>query len=190
MDLKKYREVIDQQKAMLAEMELKVTEQNQLYRILYETLTTGMALGKDSGMKEYVKEGYEGNPDIFSIVIKLAGMFAQVMDNVRLVQQIGDKEEEVENTEIDALLEQTNYYQNFYEFCRQWAVTFYVTGNAIVYAPRLTAGMNRGKLTKDGLIIMPAQNVTIESKGWRQPVGNYTLDVNGLYKIAANRHLA
>lgn len=182
---KKYREVIEQQKAMLAEMELKVTEQNQLYRILYETLTTGMALGKDSGMKEYVKEGYEGNPDIFSIVIKLAGMFAQVMDNVRLVQQIGDKEEEVENTEIDALLEQTNYYQNFYEFCRQWAVTFYVTGNAIVYAPRLTAGMNRGKLTKDGLIIMPAQNVTIESKGWRQPVGNYTLDINGLYKIAA-----
>ena len=177
--------VIEQQKAMLAEMEMKVTEQNMLYRTLYEMLSTGMALSKDSKMKDYVREGYEGNPDLFSIVTKLAGMFAQVMNNARLVQTRGDKEEEVENEEISRLFEQTNYYQNFYEFCRHWAISLYITGNGIVYAPRLTAGLNNGKLTTDGLIIMPAQNVTILSKGWRQPIGNYVLDINQTYKIDA-----
>lgn len=177
--------VIEQQKALLAEMEIKVTEQNQLYRAVYEMLSTGMALGKDSKLKDYVREGYEGNPDIFAIVTKLAGMFAEVMSNAKLVQTRGDKEEEVENEEIDRLLEQTNYYQNFYEFCRHWAVSFYITGNGIVYAPRLTAGINRGKLTGDGMIIIPAQNITILSKGWRQPVGSYILDMNEMYKIDA-----
>ena len=176
---------IERQKALLLEMEGKVTEQNQLYRSLYEFLSAGMALGQDSKMKDYVREGYEGNPDLFSIILKLAGMFAAVMDSARLVTWKGDREEEVENKEIDDLLEQTNYYQNFFEFCRHWAVSLYVTGNAIVYAPRFPAGMNKGKLTGDGLIIMPSQNVTIKSAGWRQPVGFYTLDINESYKIPA-----
>jgi len=182
---KKYKEIIAQQKALLAELDFKVTEQNQLYRALYEMLATGMPLGKDSKMGDYVREGYEGNPDLFSIVIKLAGMFADIMDDARLMQTKGDQEVEVESDEISSLMERTNYYQNFYDFCQEWAVFRYITGNSIVYAPRLSAGLNRGKLTGDGLIMMPTQDVTIESKGWRQPVGNYTLDINQAYKIAA-----
>ena len=179
--------VIEQQKAMIAEMEMKVTEQNTLYQALYQILSAGMPLGRDSHLKDYVREGYEGNPDLFSIVTKLAGMFAQVMSNVKLVQIRGDKEEEVRNDEITALMENTNYYQNFYEFCRHWAISLYITGNGIVYAPRLTAGLNRGKLTGDGMIMMPAQNVTILTKGWRQPIGNYILDINETYRIDADR---
>ena len=181
----KYKAIIEQQKAMLAEMEIRVTEQNQLYQAIYQFLSTGMALDKDSKMSDYVREGYEGNPDLFSIVTKLAGMFAQVMDNVKLVQVKGDKEEEIQNDEIDRLFEQANYYQSFYEFCRHWAVSLYITGNGIVYAPRYTAGINKGKLTLDGMIIIPTQNVTIYSKGWRQPIGSYALDMNETYKIDA-----
>ncbi len=181
--VKKYQEIIGQQKAMLAEMEFKVTEQNQLYRALYDMLATGMPLGQDSKMKDYVKQGYEGNPDLFSIVTKLAGMFAQVMDNVKIVQYRGDKEEEIQNDEIDTLLDRINYYQTFHEFCRQWEVFFLITGNAITYAPKYTAGMNRGKLTNDGLLLMPTQNITIESGGWRKPISKYTLDINQTYRI-------
>ena len=180
---KKYLEVIAQQKAMLAEMDYKVTEQNQLYHALYQFLSTGTPLGADSKMKDYVREGYEGNPDLFSIVIKLAGMFAQVMQEARLVQMKGDQEVEVQNDEIDKLRDRVNYYQTFYEFTQEWAVFRYITGNSIVYAPRLTAGLNRGKLTGDGLIMMPTQNVIINSKGWRQPIGEYLLDMNPVYKM-------
>jgi len=194
---KKYKEIISQQtvmiveqktmlieqKSMLAEVDVQVTQQNELYRALYEMLSTGMPLTRDSKMKDYIKEGYEGNPDVFSIVIKLAGMFAQVMSNIRLMQKQGDKDIEIDNAEIDAILENTNYYQNFYEFCRHWAVSYYITGNSIVYAPRLTGGINKSKLTKDGLIMMPTQNINIFSSGWRKPIGYYALDINQSYKI-------
>jgi len=175
--------VIAQQKAMLAEMEVKVSEQNLLYHALYEFLSAGMALSGDSHMKDYVREGYEGNPDLFSIVTKLGGMFAQVMGNAKLMQMQGDKEVEIENDEISRLFEKINYYQNFHEFCRNWAINFYITGNNIVYAPRFGAGLNKGKLTNDGMIIMPTQNVIIKSEGWRKPIGYYTLDLNEGYKI-------
>ena len=183
---KKYKEIIEQQKAMLAELEYKVTEQNQLYHALYQFLSSGTALGTDSKMKDYVREGYEGNPDLFGIVVKLAGMFAQVMDNVKLVQMKGDQEVEVQNDDISRLFEQVNYYQSFYEFTQEWAIFRYITGNSIVYAPRLTSGLNQGKLTKDGLILMPTQNVIIQSKGWRQPIGEYLVDINQSYKIQAS----
>ena len=181
---KKYQEIIAQQKAMLAEFEFKVTEQNQLYHSLYQFLASGMPLGRDSKMKDYVREGYEGNPDLFSIVIKLAGMFAQVMEEAKLVQWKGDQEIEVQNDEIDKIRDRVNYYQTFYEFAQEWAVFRYITGNSIVYAPKLTAGMNRGKLTGDGLIMMPSQNVIIQSKGWRQPIGEYLLDLNPFFKMS------
>lgn len=177
--------VIERQKALLAEMEMKVSEQNQLYRSLYELLSPGMALGRDSHMKEYVREGYEGNPDLFSIVLLLAGKFAQVMDDIKLMQFNGQDEQEVEVEEISSLFEQTNYYQNFFEFCQEWAVFRYITGNSIVYAPRLTAGLNKGRLTQDGMINMPTQNVTIHTEGWRKPIGHYRLDLNETYHIAA-----
>lgn len=180
---KKYKEVIEQQKVMLTELEFKVTEQNQLYRALYEMLATGMPLSKDSKMRDYVREGYEGNPDLFGIVLKLAGMFTQIINDARVVQTRGDKEEEVEIEEIERLFDHTNYYQNFSEFCLEWAVFRYITGNSIVYAPRLTSGMNKGKLTGDGMLLMPTQDVTIQSKGWRQPIGYYTLDLNQTFKI-------
>lgn len=176
-------QVIEQQKALISQMEIKVTEQNQLYRALYEFLSPSMALSKDSRMQDYIDQGYEGNPDVFAIVTKLASMFARLMDEARLMRKTGGRWEEVEDKEVDRLREQTNYYQSFFEFCRHWAVSHYITGNGIVYAPRLSAGLNKGKLTRDGMIIMPTQDVTIKSAGWRQPIGAYTLDLNQTYRI-------
>lgn len=182
--INKYKSIIEQQKVQLAEIEANVTEQNELYRMLYELLSTGTPLSTDSKMKDYVREGYEGNPDIFSIVIKLGTMFARLMIDTKLMQRKGDKYEEIENPEINKLFEQTNYYQNWFEFCRHWAVSFYITGNGIVYAPRLPIGMNKGKLTTDGMIMMPTQNVTILPESWRKPIAFYTLDINQSYKIS------
>lgn len=163
-------------------METEVSNQNELYRALYDMIASGMPLGKDSKLKEYVKEGYEGNPDLFSIVTKLGGMFAAVP--LVPYKMIGDKKERVDMpNEIQDLFDNINYFQTFYEFKNNWAIARYITGNAIVYAPRFTAGINKGKLTNDGLIVMPAQDTTIKSGGWRQPVKYYTLDINETYKI-------
>lgn len=184
--IKEQAEVIARQKAMIAEVDLKVTEHNDLYKSLYSLLSTGMPLSKDSKTSDYIREGYEGNPDIFAIVLKLAGMFSQVMDKSRLVRMVNGKEVEVDDKEIDILFERTNYYQNFFEFCRLWHISFLITGEAITYAPRYTAGMNTGKITQDGLLVMPSQNVEIKSWGWRKPIGEYYLNLNESYKIQAS----
>jgi len=178
---RKQKILIAQQKARIAEIEFEVTRQNELYRALYEMLGEGLALGKDSKLKKYVSEGYEGNPDLFSIIIKLAGMFANIP--LRLFEKKGDKEVEAKNEEITKLFNKTNYYQNFNEFRRLWIILYYVTGNSIVYAPKYENGVNKGKITLDGLIPMPTQNITIYSKGWRQPIGYYTLDIDENYRI-------
>lgn len=183
---KQLSELVGMQKAALAEFEVKVTEQNQLYKSLYSFLQTGSALSRDSGVGEYIKQGYEGNPDVFSIVMKIAGMFAQVMSKARLVRTVNGKDVEVDDKEARRLLTKTNYYQNFFEFCRAWEVSFLTAGESITYAPKYPSGMNTGKITLDGLILMPPQNVEIKSAGWRQPIGEYYLDINQTYKIPAS----
>ena len=159
----------------------EITELNQLYRALYSFLSSGSTLGYDSHMKDYVKNGYEENPDLFSIIIKLAGMFAGVPLKLYTHGKDGDKE--ASQKDIDYLMNRTNYFQTFDEFRRMWAVSYYLTGNAITYAPKYPAGYNKGRITKDGLLIMPTQNVQIVSGGWRKPIDKYILDIDQSYKI-------
>lgn len=169
-------------KAKIAQFEFEVTNQNQMFRALYEMMSQGLALGKDSKLTSYIKEGFEGNVDLFSIILKLAGMFASIPSKLYEVQSDG-KEVEAHNDEIEALMTKTNYYQNWNEFKRLWIIMYYVTGNAITYAAKYENGINAGKITKDGLIPMPTQNVTIYSENWRKVIGYYTLDIDESYKI-------
>lgn len=178
---KRNKQIIERQGALIREFEVQVTQQNELYQALYELLSTGMPLGKDSKLKEYVKEGYEGNPDLFSIITKLAGMFSSIP--LVLKELKGKEYEESEHDRIKKLMGRTNYYQNWNEFKRHWVISAYVTGNMITYAPKFTNGVNRGMITNDGLIVMPTQNIDIYSEGWRKPIGHYTLDINQKYKI-------
>ena len=175
-DLKKQAEY------MATLVEARVTNQNELYRAVYSMVMQGMPLGTDSKMKEYIKQGYEGNPDAFSIITRLASMFASVPI---AAYKIGSKRaDRIEMTEeVDALFANVNYYQTMTEMRRHWATSLYVTGNAITYNPVYTSGINKGKFTDDGMIVMPTQNVIIESGGWRKPIGKYTLDIDQSYKI-------
>jgi len=182
--LNKYKKEAEIWKQRFAEFEVQISEQNEMYHAIYDFLSTGLALGKDSKMKQYVSEGYEGNPDVFSIVIKLAGMFAEVPHKLVEVKADGAEVDAFEK-DIASIMRKPNYYQTYNEFKVAWAVFRYITGNAIVYAPKLPAGLNKGKLTNDGLLMMPSQDVTIKAKSWREPVGYYTLDMNERFKIEA-----
>lgn len=172
------------QRKQLAELGTTISQNNELYRALYEMLSSGMALDKDSSVKDYVSEGYEGNPDLFSIVMKLGSMFASVP--LRLKEIVKGNEENAENPEIERLFGQTNYYQTWHEFKVTWAIFSYITGNSIVYAPKLESGVNKGKIDNDGLLMVPAQNTTIISGGWRKPIDKYVLDIDQFnYGLAA-----
>jgi HK97 family phage portal protein len=167
-----------------AEFEVKVSQSNELNRALYEMLSTGLPLGKDSKVSKYITEGYEGNPDLFSIVMRLASMFADVKQKLVEVADDGT-ETDAWHPEIERLMRRPNYYQTYNEFKVAWAIFRYITGNAIVYAPKFTAGLNTGKVTGDGLLMMPTQDITIKSKGWKQPIGWYTMQQDETYKVDA-----
>jgi HK97 family phage portal protein len=177
----KTRQENDRMKALIQEFEVRVGENNELFRALYQFVGAGLPLQRDSHLKEYVKEGYEGNPDLFSIISKLSGMFAGVPLNAMILK--GNKYELAINPEVDRLMGRTNYYQTWNEFKRHWIISGYVTGNMITYAPKLTSGINAGKIDNDGLFVMPAQNVEILAGGWRKPIDKYVFDIDETYRI-------
>jgi len=163
-------------------MEDRISENNQLTQALFSLVSKGQTLTKDSNLDQYVDKGYQGNPDIFGILMKLANKFASVPYKLVTVQPDGT-EVDAQNPEVEALLKQPNYYQSYTEFKRAWFLYKYTTGSAIVYAPKYENGINVGKVNQDGLSMFPTQNMSIHTGGDREPIDYYTLDLNQSYQI-------
>lgn len=180
--VKKLEQQINEYQKQMSDQRVTITQQNELMRALYDELQTFLPLQKDSNLKKYVQEGFESNTDTFGILMKLATIFSRIP--VRLVQvQSNGKEKELFDHEILSLYNRPNYFQNGIEFRMAWALFKYVTGNSIVYAPKYEAGQNRGRINRDGLSMMPTQNVEIVSKGFQHPIGHYQLDLDISRKI-------
>ena len=112
----------------------EVEESNQVYKALLENLTRGQMLDKDQSQKTYIKAGYEGNADVYSIASKVATMMSEVP-----LKEVDAKGEDTE-TGLTEVLQQPNNYQIWKEFIRLYETFFLITGNGIVYTPTLSAG--------------------------------------------------
>ena len=170
--------------SQIKEMREFITTQNQLNKAIYSFIAKGQPLTKDSNMEEYIEKGFEGNTDVFGIFTKLSNKFTLPKHKLYKIQSNG-KLVDYEDAELYQLLSRPNFYQTYREFKKAWFLYKYTTGSSIVYAPKYEAGINKGKITKDGLLMMPTQNVDIYTGGWRQPIEYYTVDVNQQYKIMA-----
>lgn len=160
-----------------AEYEAMITRQNEMYRVLYDFLSgKGTYLDRDLKVDEYVSKGYEGNADVFSIVSKIASKFATPPGKLQ-VKRKGEWED-VDDHEFIERIQKPNHFQTWFEFKMTWELFRLITGNSIVYTPKLKAGNNAGKLTPDGLLMMPTQLIEIESGGWRKPIGNYQFTID------------
>ncbi len=160
-----------------AEFEAIITQQNQMYRALYDFLAgQGTFLDRDMNVDDYVNKGYEGNADVFSIVTKIATKFASIPGKLQVKRN--GKWQDVESHEFLERLQKPNHFQTLFEFKMTWELFRLITGNSIVYAPKLSAGNNAGKLTSDGLLMMPTQLIEIESGGWREPIGSYKFTID------------
>ena len=146
----------------------EVDEQNELYRIYLSNLVQGSKLAKDGNQKSYVKDGYEKNADVFSIVDRASTMYGQMFRGLQVVQ--GDDEVPVESGPLVDIIKQPNNFQVMSEFAKLQETFYLVTGNAIIYAPRLEGGNDKGKLMPGGMYMMPAQNVDIKAGSWRDPI--------------------
>ena len=150
-----------------------VSAQNELYQALYDGLMKGSLLNKDSTLKAQIKSGYEGNADVYSITQKIGTMFSDVPINV-----VDQNDEIVETGELFDIVQQPNTYQIMKEFLMLWEIFLLNTGNAIVYSPTYSAGNDGGKLTSDGMFMIPTQNTDIHSQSWMNPIDYYTVDID------------
>lgn len=162
---------------IVQEMQLQVSESNQLYNAIYKFLN-GSSLSKDK-LSNAVEHGYEGNVSCFGIINTLSTIFAKPEDKLFIYNKDKSKTE-VEPEEFGiTFLTKTNHYQNWTEFKKMWATSYYTNGNALNYAHILEAGNNRGRLIDNQMFIMPAQDVEIYADGWRNPISKYGFNIDG-----------
>lgn len=148
-------------------MILKAAGINPVMMGLYANLFPGIDIKTDTSMSDYVKTGYSKNLSIFAIVNKIITMSA----SVPYKRFKGD--EETEEDPIKYLFQDTATDFSYYEFRKMWNAFGLVTGNSIVYCPRLQGGNNKGMPMSFDL--MPTQHTTIESGGFGNPVKSYHL---------------
>ncbi|MCF8218770.1 MAG: phage portal protein [Bacteroidales bacterium] len=159
----------------------RITSSQDVARIL-QNLNSTLPLRRDSNMDKYVKEGFEGNSDVFGILMTLATKSAQIPIKIYKVQKNG-KEIEQPNHEFAQLLRKPNFYQSQMEFRMAWHLFKYTTGDVMVRAARYSRGMSQGRIDKAGMMLLPPQNIEIIAKG-NNPLGIYRAFINEQFDIA------
>jgi len=153
-----------------------ITRYNEMYKVLYKFLGQGTFLDRDMKTDEYVKKGYEGNADVFSMAKKIATKFATPPGKLQVKRN--NEWQDVESHEFLERIKAPNHFQTWFEFKMTWELFKLITGNSIVYAPKLDVGNNAGKLTPNGLLMMPTQLIEIESGKWPNPIGSYHFTID------------
>ena len=166
----------------IGEKALNISDQDRLYRALYETLMSGVPLHRDTSSESYVTNGWGNNPDVYSITDRISTVFSMVP--VRLYKMLPDGSYEIAQDDRIGWLSKPNEMQSEMEFRRLWELFLLVTGNAIVYRPVLTRGNDQGKPIGK-FQIMPSQYTEIKSGGWKDPVMEYLLTINETVSIPA-----
>jgi HK97 family phage portal protein len=165
-------------KSVKKEIPINIDGNNLFWQAFAMRYFNGAMFQKQLEIKDSVSDGYEKNPDVFSISNKISLMFANLPFYV--AEMNGKKEKVIDDINLMA---EPNSYQSFFEYKQMWELFLLITGNALTYIPRYEAGNDRGKaMTLD---LMPSQNVDVISGGWRQPVKEYVMDFNGVVKIPA-----
>lgn len=156
--------------------ELVYNGQEQYFRSIYgQMLSGGFMLKSDSQISNYVSQGFEGNPDIYSLLMRCATQGSQVEWEVKKKDII----EEDPNHPLNKFVKTPNSYQTFTEFTQVWQIFHLLTGNGLIYYPTFKEGNNKGALmTNVGAFNLPSQDVQIKSGGFLKPIVSYVIETN------------
>ena len=149
---------------------------NTLLKALYSTkIMSGIASYMNDTPEAYIRQGYTGNADVYSIINRIVRMSSQA--RLALYRVENNKWVEVLDHELTAFTRSANPTMSINEFIGGHLVYKLSIGNSYWYKPVLDAGVNRGKTTE--LWLMPANNVLIKGgESWMNPIGGYELNTN------------
>ena len=145
--------------------------ENLANKILFEYLNRGQSAPLSADFETYVKDGYSGNVNIYSIIRKIItpaiGVRWEVKENGEVV--------EGENP-ISRLMTKPNERQSFANFIDEALTWLLLTGNRYTYVLRVETGANKGLPVE--LHLLPASQVEIVAGTWLQPVQGYKVKYN------------
>lgn len=168
-------------------------DSNKLYKALFSYFNTMLYILPDDFIS-YVTKGYQGNPDIYSIVSMISRKAAsvpmylyEITDDQKIkkykvksrnldVKNLILKEQtlkEVEGTDLNKLLENPNEMQGQQQFAEAWFSFLLITGNTFIYELKPEFGLLKGKPTK--VYPMPSQYVQIIGGGAFMPIKEYKM---------------
>lgn len=148
--------------AQKAQQVREVIIDNQVYEAILGYLSPGTLLRRDSKLQKYMEYGYGNNADVFSITQKIISLFSQVP----IIVTQGSKE-------VPNPVQPMN--MSWMEFMKQWEMFGILSGEAIIYTPRIEGGNNAGQPGR--VVIMPSHHTEIVSGGWAEPIAGYKFDI-------------
>jgi len=162
---------------------------NKYFQSLFSYFNGDMMYNIPDNPRAYVAEGYQNNPDVYAVVNMIAKKAASVPFYVYVVNNkksfnrtknnpinlLKKGLEEVNGTELNAILSRPNEMQGQQEFIESMVSFLKITGNAYTYKFIPEVGRNKGVPTK--MYPMPSQYTQIIGNGTFRPIGGYKLQI-------------
>lgn len=145
---------------------------NKLVQQLYRYIGMNTPLAIEQNSDSYIRNGYNANALVYSVVSQIASSAADSMKYAKIVDANG---EEVNDPKLLNLLNRPNPMQGRIEFFQQLFGFKLITGNDYTYGVKLDAGQNKGKIQE--LWVMPSQWTEIVSGGSLMPVKGYRITI-------------
>jgi len=149
---------------------------NALLEALYKFAThSGFAHVMTDDPTSYLKQGYSGNADVYSIINRINRMASQA--RLALYKIENGKWVEIPDHELTMFINEVNPTMKTSDFIQGHLIYKLSLGNSYWYKPTLQNGLNKGKTIE--LWLLPANNVRIMAGAtWMNPIGGYQLDTN------------
>jgi len=106
----------------------------------------------------YIKDGYQGTADVYSIIRRYVTMSTQAKVVLRQKTKSGDIID-VEGHELNKFMFKVNPQMTMAQLREAYTVYLLTTGNSFWYKPVLDSGLNKGK-TKE-LYVLPSNDIEI-----------------------------
>lgn len=123
-------------------------------------LQAGNVLEIQDKADEYIKYGYQGNADVYSIIRRYITMSTQARLTLQQKQADGTSIE-ITNHELSDYLYMANPNESMDELREAYTIFLLSTGNAFWYTPITTTGANKGKASQ--VYTLPANDMEIKS---------------------------
>jgi HK97 family phage portal protein len=144
--------------------------------LFMQWMGSNVPIYKGDNTQNYVEKGYNYNPLVFSIIQWKAQKAAAVDFTVCETKPGGEKIYYPNHEALDVIYN-PNEWQGKQEYFEQLYGFKEIDGNSYVYAPRIEAGINKGKIME--MHVLPATITEIVTGTSFNPIGAYRVNYNG-----------